>query len=121
MSDDVEVVKRFREALARDDFDAAAALLAEDVEVTTPKRTIRGLDEVRASWEDSRGYDHLEVELEPAPLEAAGDGRVVSENRQVFRWKDGGEYAYDRRLSVEYRVRDGKIELLRSTVVKDAA
>ncbi len=121
MSDAVEVVERYRDALARDDFEAAAALLADDVEVTTPKRTIRGLDEVRTSWEDSQGYDHLDVELETAPLEDAGDGRVVSENRQIFHWRESGEYAYDRRLSVEYRVRDGKIELLRFAVIKDAA
>jgi uncharacterized protein (TIGR02246 family) len=98
--------------LDTDDPEARAALLAPDVEwVVVSGKTLRGIDEVRNYYagSGSGGPENLDVEFAPGDLEDLGDGRVSAVNHQVYRWKETGELAYERRARIEYTVRDGKI------------
>ena len=110
--EDVEVARRWREVLDTDDPEARAALLAPDVEwVVVSGKTLRGIDEVRKYYagSGSGGPENLDVEFDPGELEDLGDGRVSAVNHQVYRSKETGELAYERRARIEYTIGDGKI------------
>jgi ketosteroid isomerase-like protein len=113
-TEDVEVAKRFEAALdaafETGDRELVYALFADDVEYTTPHRTLRGLSEVREKlkW-GSPQKENLDVELERGEWQDLGDGHVVSESRMVQRWKETGEVAVVMRVDVDLRIRDGKI------------
>lgn len=63
------------------------------------------------------GSEDLDVELEKGELEDLGDGRVTTWNRQVFRWKESGELAYERHAT-EYLIREGKIARYEITITE---
>src|SRR5207249_3022158 len=90
------------------DEESAIAVLAPDVEWVHPKGIMHGIDEVRDRWMSGgspSGPENLDVELDPGELEDLGDGRVGATNHQVYRWKESGELAYERRARIEYVVR----------------
>jgi ketosteroid isomerase-like protein len=111
---DVEVAKRFSAAVdaafETGDRELVYAMFADDIEYTTPHRTLRGLSEVREKlkW-GSREKENLDVELEEGDWQDLGGGHVVSESRMVQRWKETGEVAAIMRINVDLRIRDGKI------------
>jgi ketosteroid isomerase-like protein len=108
--EDVEIVRRWREVLVDDDTEAAAPLLAPDVEwVVVSGESLRGIDEVRKYYAGSGSGGHLDVEFDPGELEDLGDGHVSALNHQVCRWKETGELAYERRARIEYTIREGRI------------
>jgi uncharacterized protein (TIGR02246 family) len=110
--EDVEIVRRWREVLVDDDTEAAAALLAPDLEwVVVSGESLRGIDEVRKYYagSGSGGPENLDVEFDPGELEDLGDGHVSAVNHQLYRWKQTGELAYERRARIEYTIRDGRI------------
>ena len=109
--EDVEIVRRWREVLVDDDTEAAAALLAPDLEwVVVSGESLRGIDEVRKYYagSGSGGPKNLDVEFDPGELEDLGDGHVSALNHQVYRWKETGELAHERRARIEYTIRDGR-------------
>jgi ketosteroid isomerase-like protein len=112
--EDVEVAKRFDAALdaafKTGDREGVYAFFADDVEYTTPHRTLRGLTELREKlhWGDGEP-ENLDVELEEGEWQDLGGGHVVRENRMVQRWKETGEIATTMRIKVDLRIRDGKI------------
>jgi hypothetical protein len=55
------------------------------------------------------GPENLDVEFDPGELEDLGDGHVSAVNTQVYRWKETGELAFERRARIEYTIRDGRI------------
>ena len=111
---DVEVAKRFEAALEAafetGDRELVYALFADDVEYTTPHRTLRGLSEVREKlkW-GSPQKENLDVELERGDWQDLGDGHVASRSRMIQRWKETGEVAAVMRVDVDLRIRGGKI------------
>jgi len=110
--EDVEIVRRWREVLVDDDTEAAAALLAPDLEwVVVSGESLRGIDEVRKYYAGagSGGPETLDVEFDPGELEDLGDGHVSAVNHQIYRWKETGELAYERQARIEYTIRDGRI------------
>ena len=110
--EDVEIVRRWREVLVDDDTEAAAPLLAPDVEwVVVSGESLRGIDEVRKYYAGSGSGEpeNLEVEFDPGELEDLGDGHVSALNHQVCRWKETGELASERRARIEYTIREGRI------------
>jgi len=110
--EDVEIVRRWRGILLDDDSEAAAPLVAPDVEwVVVSGESLRGIDEVRRYYarSGSGGPENLDVEFDPGVLEDLGDGRVSAINHQVYRWKETGELAHVRRARIEYTIRDGRI------------
>jgi hypothetical protein len=77
--EDVAIVRRWREVLVDDDTEAAAALLARDIEwVVVSGESLRGIDEVRKYYAGSGlgGPENLDVEFDPGVLEDLGNGRV---------------------------------------------
>ena len=113
-AEDVETAKRFNIALdaafETGDREGVYALFADDIEYTTPHRTLRGLSEVREKlkW-GSREKENLDVEFEEGEWQDLGGGHVVSESRMVQRWKETGELATTMRINVDLRISDGKI------------
>ena len=113
-TDDVGVATRFDAALdaafKTGDRETVYAFFADDIEYTTPHRTLRGLSEVREKlkW-GSREKENLDVEFEEGEWRDLGGGHVVRESRMVQRWKETGEVATTMRINVELRIRDGQI------------
>jgi ketosteroid isomerase-like protein len=103
----VELARRYSDAVRSGDYETAAALLDDELEVVPPSGRPYGKAELKSAW-GSPGFDHLDVTLEDRVFEAAGDG-VVMHGTQVFRWKKGGDLAYTRPLTTRYALRDGRI------------
>jgi hypothetical protein len=112
-AEDVEVAKRFNAALdsafETGDRESVYAFFADDIEYTTPHRTLRGLSEVREKlkWGSGRNPENLDVEFKQG--EWLGGGHVVSESRMVQRWKETGEVATTMRINVDLRISGGEI------------
>jgi len=114
VSADEEIAKRFdaavEEAFTTGDRDSVYNFFADDIEYTTPHRTLRGLSEVREKlkW-GSREKENLDVEFQDGEWQDLGGGHVVRESRMVQRWKETGEVATIMRINVDLWIRDGKI------------
>lgn len=108
--EDIDVVRRFDSAREANDREGAYALLADDVEWTTPHRTLQGLDEVREKliWEGDPP-DNLDLEFQAGDWQDLGGGHVARETRVVQRWKETGEIAAVIRVREELDIRDEKI------------
>lgn len=116
MSIDVEVAKRFDAAVdaafQTGDRESVYIFFADDIEYTTPHRTLSGLREVREKLRWGGEKDNLDVEFEDGEWQDLGHGHVVRESRMVQRWKETGEVAAIMRVTLDLRIRDGKITRL---------
>ena len=116
MSIDVEVAKRFdaavNAAFQTGDRESVYVFFADDIEYTTPHRTLSGLREVREKLKWGGEKDNLDVEFEDGEWQDLGDGHVVRESRMVQRWKETGEVAAIMHVTLDLRIRDGKITRL---------
>jgi ketosteroid isomerase-like protein len=119
--DDLEIARHFLTALA-----AAATtgerhelypLLASDVEWTTQKRDLRGINEVHDQLTWLTPPDNMTVEFDEPQLTEIGEGRIVSDVRQVYRMKETGELAYVRERQIDLTIREGKITRYEMRVV----
>jgi ketosteroid isomerase-like protein len=112
-ADDIAVAERFRSAVvaafASGDRELVYALFAEDIEYTTPHRTLRGLSEIREKLKWGGELENLDVEREEGRWRDLGDGNVASETRIVQRWKETKEVAATMIIHEQLTVRDGKI------------
>ena len=112
----MEVAKRFDAAvdaaLQTGDRESVYAFFADDIEYTTPHRTLSGLREVREKLRWGGEKDNLDVEFEDGEWQDLGDGHVVRERRMVQRWKETGEVAAIMCVTLDLRIRDGKITRL---------
>jgi ketosteroid isomerase-like protein len=110
---DVQLAREFLSALAvaakTGEADAVYPLLAPDVEWRTPQLDLRSIGEIRERMEWLSPREHLELEFEEPELSDLGNGRIVTEVREVYRMKGTGEFAYNRERRIELRVREGKI------------
>ena len=113
-AEDVDIAARFDAAVdaafEAGDHELAYAFFGEDIEYTTPHRTLHGLDEVREKlkW-GGEEPENLDVEREDGDWQDLGGGHVVRESRVGQRWKETGEVAAIMRVSLGLRIRDGKI------------
>ena len=116
MSIDVEVAKRFDAAVdaafQTGDRESVYIFFADDIEYTTPHRTLSGLREVREKLRWGGEKDNLDVQFEDGEWQDLGHGHVVRESRMVQRWKETGEVAAIMRVTLDLRIRDGKITRL---------
>ncbi len=112
-TDDAEVANRFRVALEAavrtGDLEAVYPLLAADVEWVTAQRTLHGIDEVRQRLDWISPSDTFDFEFSEGEWVDEGGGRFVTEVREVYRLKEGGEFGYARDRRVELTIRDGQI------------
>ena len=120
-AEDVEIATRFllaaEASLKTGDREPVYPLLALDVEWVTPMRTLHGLDEVRKELIWGFPPENLDVELELGEMEDLGESRVGCDLREVYRWKQTGEFAHERRRRVEVTIHDGKISRYEMRVV----
>ena len=113
--EDVDLAQRFdaavEAAFATGDREGVYPFFADDIEYTTSRRTLRGLDEVREklSWGGGGELENLDVEREEGEWQDLGDGHVVREDRIVQRWKESGEVAAVMLVKLDLRIRYGKI------------
>ena len=113
----VEVVRAYSEALTVKDFRTARSLLDPEVEIVPPSGRAYGLKKLLESW-TGPGFDHLEVSLVDQSVEPGDDGAVVHAT-QVYRWKEDGRVAYERKQAARYEVRDGRIVRIVTTIEGD--
>jgi ketosteroid isomerase-like protein len=92
-------------------------LLAQDVEWVVPMRTLHGIDEVREELIWGLPPENLDAEVELGEVEDLGEGCVGCNVREVYRWKQTGEFAHERRRRVEVMIRNGKISRWEMRVV----
>ena len=105
----VDLAWAWEESIANRNVDELGGLLTDDVVVVSPRgKVLEGCDAVRAYF-GGDGFDHLDVKHEDHDFDPhAGDGlRMVA--RQVYRWKESGEHAYERPLEVVFRFRGDRI------------
>jgi hypothetical protein len=104
-------------SLKTGDREPVYALLAQDVEWVVPMRTLHGIDEVREELIWGFPPENLDAEVELGEMEDLGEGRVGCNVREVYRWKQTGEFAHERRRRVEVMIRNGKISRWEMRVV----
>ncbi len=114
-----EIAKRFVEALFDEDHDTAYSLLDTDVEVVSPRGTVRGADKMRARWGKAE-YDHLVPEVDRREYAQENDS-VHATTHMTWRWRESGEIAYRTRVEGDFVVRDGKIARIETAVAHEAA
>ena len=108
---EVDVVKRFYEAINEGEIDLAIGLMAEDVRWSRPPDvpvtgTLEGIEAVRKMWRAFAGS--LErFEIEPTGLDAHGD-RVLARITMRGEGPDGSG-AFEFAGAQVFRVRDGAI------------
>jgi ketosteroid isomerase-like protein len=114
-ADDLGVARRFFEALRATvntgDHDGLYPLLDPDVEWRTPLRDLHGIAELRAetSWPWIAPRTSFEIDFEEKETTDLGDGRIVSDLREVYRMKGSGDFAYARHRRIELTIRKEKI------------
>ena len=112
-AEDVEVAGQFLAALEAavesGGREAVYPLLSPDVEWVTPKRTLRGIEEIREELTWGSPPENLDLEFEAGDWVDLGDLRVACDVHQVYRWKETGEVSYERDRRIELTIRDRKI------------
>jgi ketosteroid isomerase-like protein len=91
------------------DHEALHPLLAHDIEWVTPQREVVGLDHIESELTWLAPPDHLDVEFDGVATHDLGEGRFAAQAVEIYRVKTTGEQAYERTVSIEFDVRDGKI------------
>jgi ketosteroid isomerase-like protein len=104
-------------SLKTGDREPVYALLTEDVEWVVPMRTLHGIDEVRKELIWGLPPENLDAEVELAELRDLGEGRVLCDVHELYRWKQTGEFAHERLRRIELTIRDGKISRWEMRVV----
>jgi ketosteroid isomerase-like protein len=112
-SDDLELAGRFRAALETavrtGDHETLLGLVTRDVEWVTPQRTLHGIDELRAWRVWGSSAESFDFEFRHGEWVDQGSGRVACDVEQVYRMKETGDFAYERRRRVELTIRDGQV------------
>ncbi len=112
-AEDVEVAGEFLAALEAaaesGDREAVYPLLAPDIEWVTPKRTLRGIDEIRNELTWGSPPENLGLEFQAGDWVDLGDRGVACDVHEIYRWKETGEVSYERDRRIELMIREGKI------------
>lgn len=110
---EVEIAGRFGRALEHaaktGDWSLVYPCLTPDVEWVTPKRTLKGVDEVEHELIWGSPPQHLELEFQVGDWVDLGEGRVAVDVHQIYRMKASGDFAYQRDRRIRVTVRDGRI------------
>jgi hypothetical protein len=87
------------EGIASHDFEAVEALLDPNVETVTPRGTVRGIAACRKVLQKAGGDEQFAME-QAAPEFEDVDGDVIARTREIARWRETGEVAYERDFAV---------------------
>ena len=110
--------RQFLAAVVSHDFEAAKDLLDPDVETVTPRGTLRGIPACRQVLQKAGGDDQFELEQAEPEFEEI-DGDVIARTREIARWRETGEVAYERDFAVRLTLEDDRI--VRVVVMPGAA
>jgi hypothetical protein len=91
--------REFVEAVVAHDLDAAEKFLDQDVETVTPRGTLSGIAACRQVLQKATGDEQFAVEQAEPELEEI-DGDVIARTREIARWRETGEVAYERDFAV---------------------
>jgi hypothetical protein len=111
-------VRRFAEAVVAHDFETAESLLDRDVEIVTPRGTLRGIGACRQVLQKAGGDDQFAMEQAEPELERVGDD-VVVRTGEIARWRETGELAYERDFAM--RLTPGDDTIVRIVVMPGGA
>jgi hypothetical protein len=102
------LARQFVEAVAAHDFEPAEALLDPDVETVTPRGTLRGIAACRQVLQKASGDDQFAME-QAAPEFEESEGEVIARTREIARWRETGEVAYERDFALRLTLDDERI------------
>lgn len=110
VADDLELARQFHEAMGGD-LEEFFALLCDDVQWVTERRTLSGLPEMREKLRvgPREGYESLDREYDIGDWERESDGAVTCRSRIVLRWKETGEVATTCDVHETVTFCDGKV------------
>ena len=87
--------RQFVEAVTAHDFEAAEEFLDPGVEIVTPRGTLSGIAACRQVLQKAGGDEQFTMEqAEPQFEDVEGD--VLARTREIARWRETGEVAYER-------------------------
>lgn len=90
------------------DFETAEELLDPDVEIVTPRGSLRGIAACRQVLQKARGDEQFAVEQAKPEFERIGDD-VIARTREIARWRETGELAYERDVALRLTLDDNRI------------
>lgn len=90
------------------DFETAEELLDPDVEIVTPRGSLRGIAACRQVLQKARGDEQFAVEQAKPEFERIGDD-VIARTREIARWRETGELAYERDFALRLTLDDNRI------------
>jgi hypothetical protein len=100
--------RQFVEAVSAHDFEAAEEFLDSGVETVTPRGTLRGIGACRQVLQKASGDEQFTMEqAEPELQDVEGD--VLARTREIARWRETGEVAYERDFALRLTLNDEKI------------
>jgi hypothetical protein len=102
------LARQFVEAVAAHDLDAAEALLDPGVETVTPRATLRGVAACRQVLQKATGDEQFAMEQADAEFEEI-EGDVLARTREIARWRETGEVAYERDFALRLTLDDQRI------------
>jgi ketosteroid isomerase-like protein len=100
--------RQFVEAVAAHDFEAAEEFLDPDVETVTPRGTVRGIAACRQVLQKASGDEQFAMEQAKPEFEDV-DGDVVARTREIARWRETGEVAYERDFALRLTLDDERV------------
>jgi hypothetical protein len=90
------------------DFATAEELLDPDVEVVTPRGSLRGVAACRQVLQKAGGDEQFAMEQAEPEFERIGDD-VIARTREIARWRETGELAYEREFAMRLTLADERI------------
>lgn len=100
--------RQFLEAVVAHDLDAAETFLDPDVETVTPRGSLAGIAACRQVLQKASGDEQFALEQAEPELEEI-DGDVIARTREIARWRETGEVAYEREFAVRLTLDDERI------------
>jgi ketosteroid isomerase-like protein len=102
------LARRFVEAVAAHDLEAAEDLLAPDVETVTPRGTLRGIAACRQVLQKAVGDEQFAMEQAEPEFEHVGED-VMARTHEIARWRETGELAYERDFALRLTLQDERV------------
>jgi ketosteroid isomerase-like protein len=102
------LARQFVEAVAANDLEAAEECLDADVETVTPRDTLRGIAACRQVLQKASGDEQFAMEQAEPEFEHVGDD-VIARTREIARWRETGEVAYERDFALRLTLHDDRI------------
>lgn len=104
----LEIARKFIEAVAAHDFQTAETFLDPDVETVTPRTTFHGVAACRQVLQKAGGDEQFTMEQSEPKFDDV-DGDVLARTPEIARWRQTGEVAYEREVAVRLSFNDDRI------------